>query len=219
MPMINGLIVLALLLAMGGGCAVVLKRMQARLVELQNALESSRLLLEGANNKVEQVKAQAALMSNTDPVTGLLNRHVVVERFHLSLALARRENNMLGIALLRLPGFVSLSDQHGPDTMGKLLTEIAERLRAATRETDSIGRVRDDEFAVLLPAVAGVEALASVMQKLREAMTPAVAVPGIAAPFGLDMQISAAAYPQDGENWATVVRAADERLRVGRIGR
>jgi diguanylate cyclase (GGDEF)-like protein len=188
-----------------------------RMMALQSQLAQAQLEIAGANNRLAQAKAQAALLSNTDPVTGLMVRQVVVERFQLSLGLARRQETVFGIVLLQLPGFDMMIDELGTEVGDRLLAAVAQRLRGATRETDTVGRVREYEFAALLPVLGGAEDIGPDASKLRAAMEPPFTLQGVPGTFSIKTFVGTATYPKDGEDWTTVLKAADESLSRSRI--
>lgn len=190
-----------------------------RMMSLQTQVEHAKLELAGANNRLAQAKAQAALLSNIDPVTGLLVRQVVVERFQLSLGLARRHETVFGIVMIQLTGFDLMVDEHGAELGDRLLAAIAVRLRGATRDTDTVGRVREYEFAVLLPMLGVSEDIAVVAAKLKTAMEPPFTLPGVTGTFRIKIHVGSAAYPKDGEDWSTILKACDDSLSRSRIQR
>ncbi len=214
MSWLIALLVIVVAVAVG---AVVVIFSARRVMALQAQLNQAQLALEGANNRLEQAKSRLALLSNTDPVTGLLVRHVVVERFQLSLALARSEGVMFGIVVLQLSDFESQADRHGRDIANKLLVGVAERLRATVTETETVGRVREQEFAVLIPILHDIGEIDTIATQLREALLPPFKVSGNLQTFSLAVHSGSAVYPRDGEDWPSMLKTVDERLRSNRI--
>jgi diguanylate cyclase (GGDEF)-like protein len=98
----------------------------------------------------EQLRHQAF----HDPLTGLANRALFSEQ--LDQAVRRRGRIGAGLALLfvDLDSFKAVNDLHGHGLGDELLKQVAERLRAALRDADAIGRLSGDEFAVLFEGVA-----------------------------------------------------------------
>jgi diguanylate cyclase (GGDEF)-like protein/PAS domain S-box-containing protein len=80
-----------------------------------------------------------------DPLTGLYNRALLLDR--LENALARHE--FVAIILLDLDGFKTVNDSLGHQTGDEVLTVIAPRLQEATHSTDTLARLGGDEFVVL----------------------------------------------------------------------
>jgi diguanylate cyclase (GGDEF)-like protein len=190
--------------------------LRSRLLTLERALAQARLELEGANNRLAQTKNQAALQSRIDPVTGLLVRHVMVERFQFALALGRRQDAIFGVVLIELADFDHLTERQG-QVEDMLLTALSTRLLTVTRETDMVGRVRDPEFAILLSVLRSADDLDLVVSKLRAALDATFTLPGIVQAFRLTMHFGSASFPRDGASWASVLKAADENLRLSRI--
>lgn len=214
MVVIAVVLVAAVLVAVS---VIVALRTRARVEGLERSLDETRLELAGANNRLEQARAKAALLSNTDPLTGVLARHVVVERFQMALALARRQDAIFGIVLLQLIGFDTLAERQGRDIADRLLTMAGDRLRAATREMDTVGRVRDYEFAVLLPALKDARDAEGIASKLRVELETTLPSPDAVQPVRLVVNVGSATYPRDGADWNAILKTAEESLRVNRI--
>ncbi len=103
-----------------------------------------------------------------DPLTGLLNHRCFHERLREEFERARRYARPLALVLLDLDSFKHVNDSYGHQAGDALLSDIAERLRGATRAQDVLGRVGGDEFGVLLPETDGFHALL-VAEHLRSA--------------------------------------------------
>ena len=84
-----------------------------------------------------------------DPLTGLPNRVLFADRLELALVRARAGERPLGILYCDLDRFKLVNDAFGHGEGDRLLSRVAERLRAALRAEDTIARVGGDEFAVI----------------------------------------------------------------------
>ncbi|MDP1607507.1 MAG: diguanylate cyclase, partial [Rhodocyclaceae bacterium] len=100
----------------------------------------------------EQQQAARALeqLARHDALTGLPNRVLLADRLDMALAQARRDGGRVGVALLDLDGFKPVNDTWGHDAGDQILIEVANRLRAALRETDTVARLGGDEFVLVL---------------------------------------------------------------------
>jgi diguanylate cyclase len=86
----------------------------------------------------------------TDELTGLPNRRAWSEQLALSLGRCRRSGQALSVVLLDLDGFKQVNDRQGHAAGDRVLRAVTRRWSAALRETDVLGRIGGDEFAVVL---------------------------------------------------------------------
>jgi diguanylate cyclase (GGDEF)-like protein len=89
----------------------------------------------------------------TDPLTGLANRAVFMDRLDLALARAARRAGSVGVIFVDLDRFKLVNDTLGHAEGDALLTGVAERLRLCLRRGETAARLGGDEFAVLLDEV------------------------------------------------------------------
>jgi diguanylate cyclase (GGDEF)-like protein len=88
-----------------------------------------------------------------DPLTGLPNRALVLDRAEQMLARAARNPAMVAGALyVDIDGFKHVNDNLGHAAGDQLLRVTGERLQRAVRDQDTVGRLGGDEFVVLLEA-------------------------------------------------------------------
>ncbi len=85
-----------------------------------------------------------------DPLTGLPNRRLLMERLHLTLASSARTGRLRALLFVDLDNFKTLNDTLGHQTGDLLLQEAARRLAACVREADTVGRLGGDEFVLML---------------------------------------------------------------------
>lgn len=85
-----------------------------------------------------------------DPLTGLPNRRLYLDRLGQAMAAHGRNGRRLGVVFLDLDNFKPLNDAHGHSVGDLLLIESARRLQANLRQNDTAARFGGDEFALIL---------------------------------------------------------------------
>ncbi|WP_051221909.1 putative bifunctional diguanylate cyclase/phosphodiesterase [Conexibacter woesei] len=113
---------------------------------------------------------QLAHQAFHDPVTGLPNRALFVERVRHALARSRREQRGIGIVFVDLDDFKIINDSLGHAAGDEVLNQVAQRLALSIRASDTAARFGGDEFAVLLEDIEGVQEAADAAERIMEAI-------------------------------------------------
>jgi diguanylate cyclase (GGDEF)-like protein/PAS domain S-box-containing protein len=99
----------------------------------------------------DRMEAEAALTYHAlhDPLTGLPNRTLLLDRIEIALARSARHGRAVAVLFLDLDRFKPINDSRGHATGDTVLQTVASRLRAAVRPSDTVGRLGGDEFVVV----------------------------------------------------------------------
>ena len=149
-------------------------------------------------------------LAEHDHLTGLPNRRMLEARAHRVIASKRRHDGRLALMVIDLDRFKNVNDSCGHPVGDRLLIEVAHRLAACVRDTDTVVRLGGDEFVVLLEDVDDAGAVAVVAGKIRSALNEAIVVED--KTLHTPPSIGIAMYPDDGEDIATLLKHADTAL-------
>lgn len=117
----------------------------------------------------ERVKAQEQLRYDAlhDALTGLPNRHLLMERLELAIHRAQRfADHYFAILFLDLDRFKVINDSLGHIAGDQLIVAIAHKLQALLRTTDLAARLGGDEFVILLEGIKGIQEAIRVTERI-----------------------------------------------------
>jgi diguanylate cyclase (GGDEF)-like protein/PAS domain S-box-containing protein len=145
-----------------------------------------------------------------DPLTGLPNRMLALDRLAGALARRRRDEGAVAVVLLDLDHFKLVNDSLGHEAGDALLTTLAPRLRDAVRPSDTVARLGGDEFLVVCEDLDGARAAVHVAERLVAAVRQPLILGDTehfaSASIGIALAESADADPQ------TLIRDADAAM-------
>ena len=118
-------------------------------------------------DRKEQVTRHAALH---DPLTGLPNRALALDRLAHALARRQRERIDVAVFVLDLDRFKTINDSFGHAAGDDVLLALGPRLTAAVRVTDTVARLGGDEFVVICPDVDAGRGVTEVAERLAAAV-------------------------------------------------
>lgn len=145
-------------------------------------------------------------LSTHDVLTGLPGKVLLDDRISMGIHAAQREKNLLSLIVLGLDGFRKINDLLGHNIGDELIKAVAERLQSCVRRSDTVARVKDDEFSMIMMGV-GQNNFDLVARKMLAAVQRPFRIHEhtlhVSASFGISM------YPEHGENASQLYRNAE----------
>ncbi|HJU23991.1 MAG TPA: EAL domain-containing protein [Casimicrobiaceae bacterium] len=178
-----------------------------------------RALAESFNHMREGIAAherQILRLAYEDGLTGLPNRALFNDRLQQAVHTARRNGSPLTVLMMDLDRFKHINDTLGHAVGDEVLREVATRLRAALRESDTVARLGGDEFAALL-TTGSEERIVEVVHKILRCMEQPIESNGQSIDVGASIGI--ACHPEHGDTPGTLIRHADIAMYLAKAAK
>jgi diguanylate cyclase (GGDEF)-like protein/PAS domain S-box-containing protein len=121
-------------------------------------------------------QSQLERIAHYDALTKLPNRVLLADRMQQAQAQTQRRGQCMGVAFLDLDGFKVVNDRHGHEAGDQMLVELAQRMKQALREGDTLARLGGDEFVALLVDLPDASACEPMVTRLLNAASTPVLV-------------------------------------------
>ena len=167
-------------------------------------------------------QAEIEQLAFFDPLTGLPNRRLMLDRLGQETALARRNRENGALLFIDLDHFKNINDAHGHGVGDEVLKMVAQRLNAQLREVDTVARLGGDEFVTLLPdlsldATQAASAARNVAEKIRISLSEPYRLSG--SEHYLGVSIGVTLFPDENdEACEALLRQADTAMYRAKEG-
>jgi diguanylate cyclase (GGDEF)-like protein/PAS domain S-box-containing protein len=161
-------------------------------------------------------ESQLDRLAHFDALTNLPNRVLLADRLQQAMAQAQRRQQQVAVVYLDLDGFKAINDHHGHQIGDQVLITLAQRMKEALRDGDTLARMGGDEFVAVLIDLQDPSACVPLLQRLLAAAAEPVQVDE------LDLKVSASLgvtfYPQtQGIDADQLLRQADQAMYQAKV--
>lgn len=146
-----------------------------------------------------------------DPLTGLANRLLLMDRFEVAMRQAKRNRKKFALLMLDLNKFKAINDTYGHAAGDKVLVTVAQRLVSIVRESDTVARLGGDEFVLLIESISDRAQLEALGRKLVEVVSQSLVL-DTGETVSVGTSVGFAWYPRDGDNLQDVLEVADQAM-------
>lgn len=153
-----------------------------------------------------------------DQLTNLPNRSLFHDRLHMALRQARRHEQKIAVMFMDIDRFKLVNDSYGHLVGDELLQMVAQRLKNALRDCDTLARISGDEFNLLLPHIKQTGDITTIAHKILALFREPFNVQGHC--IYVTLSIGCAVYPEHGVSKEILLRHADAAMyRIKERGR
>ena len=149
-----------------------------------------------------------------DKLTRLPDRRAFFERLRTTIGERSNTNRLLAVLILDLNRFREINAALGHHTADLLLQHLAQRLRDMLRESDTLARIGDDEFAMLLPTVMNLGHATLAANKIQKVMEEPFSVDG--QEVNITGSIGIALCSQHGTHIEQLMQRADTAVSMAK---
>lgn len=160
-----------------------------------------------AEERLMETKQQLDHLAHHDPLTGLPNRLLFMDRLKHGIAKAQRHEQMVALMFLDLDDFKVLNDAYGHEFGDQVLAAVAARLAGSVRKSDTVSRLGGDEFTLLMEDVEDLQSVRTLAQKVIELVSQPMEIEGRQVQVGASIGISL--HPSDADTADALLRLAD----------
>ena len=164
--------------------------------------------------RIKENHEQLERMAHYDALTSLPNRVLLADRLSRSMVQCQRRNQSLAVAFMDLDGFKTINDLHSHNVGDELLIQVAQRMKEALGEGDTLARIGGDEFIAVMVDLENVEDSEPLLKRLLKAAADPVNVGD--AVMQVSASIGVSFYPQDHVDADLLMRHADQAMYVAK---
>jgi len=193
----------------------VRKQFQARvyLIKRDQGEQGFLIFLRDVSSNKE-LHRQTIQAINYDSLTGLPNKTLLSDRLELALASARRHRTHLALIYIDIDNLTNINDQYGHASGDEVLQEIASRMKQEIRSHDTVARLQDDEFVLLLQNIESPELAAVVVEKISAVIARPIQVSDQFVVISVSCGISF--FPHNGNTSQALISNAKAAMQVAK---
>jgi diguanylate cyclase (GGDEF)-like protein len=158
----------------------------------------------------QQQLHEVSYLANHDPLTGLPNKRLALDRLQQALLMGQRSGVNTALLFIDLDGFKAVNDTHGHDAGDELLRVLSRRLQDLMRLSDTVARLGGDEFIVIMPELGEPVQAEYIAKRVLTAVAEPLQIKGHRVVVGASIGI---AYGRGhGDTPQALLQAADEAM-------
>lgn len=185
--------------------------MDLTITEVKNLNSQERIFI-GIFTDLTNSEHTASKKINHDPLTNLPNRMLLRDHLGFILAHARRNNLFVALLLLDIDRFKIMNDSLGYYAGDMVLVNTSERMKKTLREADTIFRLGNDEFAIVLQGISKIEDAAKVAKKILQVFNTPFSIPNFKNDLYVSASVGISIFPQDGSTYEALIKNAETAM-------
>lgn len=170
-----------------------------KFIRLQKSVYEKELLVQEAQSK-----------ANEDPLTGLPNRRLLIEKLRYAADLFEQNQIPFALCFMDIDNFKIINDQYGHSVGDEILIQLAQRMQIYLTDSEMLARQGGDEFVLLLNGVSSAEIVMQKLTQLRAIIEAPLMVQE--KTFTISVSFGYAIYQTDSYSIEDLLKVADRRM-------
>lgn len=163
-----------------------------------------------AKNELIKQKEHLAYQAQHDTLTHLPNRVLFYDRLEQAIAKAKRQKSKFALLFVDLDHFKEINDTYGHEAGDLVLIEVAKRLQACVRESDTVARLSGDEFVLLIEKFNTRANLSIVANKIVSSLSEHIDIQ--TKKLYVTCSVGISVYPYDADEPRILLKQADRAM-------
>lgn len=189
------------------------RQLEAMVVKLEAQAAELAIWNSALEQRVDEGNERAKKLAHIafhDPLTGLPNRALLLDRLEHGINAAGREQSQIGLMFIDLDRFKFVNDTLGHDVGDALLKEVANLLTSSVRPSDTVARLGGDEFVILLEAPCESTEYAGLAERIIAVLSKPMTI--LSHPVQIGASVGIACFPEDGATLPDLMKNADAAM-------
>lgn len=157
-----------------------------------------------------QLTQQLQHQATHDPLTGLPNRLLLMDRLQQMIGQAQRQQERFSVCFIDLDHFKWINDTYGHEAGDEVLRTVSRRISTVLRKSDTLARLGGDEFVLALHEPGSADEFALILNRIATAVAEPIPIAG--REITVSCSMGCCAYPEHGKNTDELLRFADKAM-------
>lgn len=165
-------------------------------------------------NELKRNELNLQHLATHDPLTGLPNRYLMIDRLSQTLALSQRIGTIFAVLFLDVDDFKAINDARGHEFGDLVLRALAATFVRTVRASDTVARIGGDEFVIILERLGRPEDAGLVADKILRSLVKRFTLEHHRVKTSVSIGISV--HPDNGSDAEVLLRAADYAMYLAK---
>lgn len=159
---------------------------------------------------LKQNEKKMIALAYHDPLTGLPNRNLFLDRLNTSISTARRTETKVAVVLVDIDNYKMINKTFGYDVGNIMIKEISEKLVSCMRDYDTVARLSGEKFLLLFQNINHFNELFAIIDRIRNVLGEPYSTK--INPIMITASLGISVFPDDGDKAEDILVNVDKAM-------